>query len=58
VGVVIVAAERAAGGSAPPKDGQEEEAYAPKAGLWVAGLAATLALVFAGLWLTGRNRRA
>jgi hypothetical protein len=49
----------------PPKEGKdgledEEEdaavAFAPKGGVWIAGLAATLGLVFAGLWLARRSR--
>ena len=41
------------------KDSPDEEdatvASAPKGGVWIAGLAATLALVFAGVWLAGRR---
>lgn len=48
--------------SASPGDGKPEEAegvtaYTPKAGVWVAALAATAGLVFGGLWLAGRRRR-
>jgi hypothetical protein len=60
-GLVFTAAKPPAPGSAPPKDGGKEEdetAYTPKAGLWIAGVAATAALVFAGIWLAGRGRRA
>ncbi len=40
-------------------DDDEEVAVAaaPKGGVWVAGLAATLGLVFAGMWLAGRRNR-
>lgn len=64
-GVVIKSATPAAAGSAPPKDSpkpeEEEEAaaagYAPRGGVWVAGLAAAAAVVTAGLWVARRGRR-
>jgi hypothetical protein len=60
-GFVLKFPDRGAPGTAPKdgKEGPEEEeaAYAPRGGAWVAGLAATLGLVFAGLWLVGRGRR-
>jgi hypothetical protein len=45
------------------KDGPEDDedspvASAPKGGMWIAGVAATLGLVLSGFWLAGRNRRA
>jgi hypothetical protein len=49
-----------------PKDGPEDEddspsdapaAAAPRGGVWVAGLAAALALTLGGFWLAGRSRR-
>ena len=58
-GLIFTAAKPPAPGSAPPKDGgkeEEETAYAPKHGVWVAGLAATLGLVLAGLRLARRGR--
>jgi hypothetical protein len=51
---------------AAKKDGKEElpeeesgspAAYTPRGGLWVAGLAAALAVTLGGLWLAGRGRR-
>lgn len=64
--VVTPVKEAPKSGSVPPKDGSEESdepstevaAWAPKNGVWVAGIAATFALVFAGVWFAGRNRRA
>jgi hypothetical protein len=57
-GLVFVSA-KAGPTSAPPKGGgkeeEEETAYAPKNGVWVAGLAAALSMVFAGLWLARRR---
>jgi hypothetical protein len=52
-------------GEPEKKDGgkQEEEeldpatAFAPRGGVWVAGLSASLAVVLAGLWVVRRNRR-
>jgi hypothetical protein len=38
-----------------PDDDDAAVATAPKGGVWIAGLAATLALVFAGVWLAGRR---
>jgi hypothetical protein len=40
-----------------PDDEDAAVASAPKGSVWIAGLAATLALVFAGFWLAGRQRR-
>jgi hypothetical protein len=52
----------------PKKDAEKKESpndddsspsvasFAPKGGVWIAGLAATLGLVFAGLWLARRSR--
>jgi len=37
--------------------GTDATAFAPRGGVWVAGLALTAALVMGGLWLSGRNRR-
>jgi hypothetical protein len=49
---------------APKKEPQEEEeetagvtAYTPQGGVWIAGLAAALALTLGGFWLVGRGRR-
>jgi hypothetical protein len=39
----------------PPDEEDTVVASAPRGGVWIAGLAATLALVFAGLWLAGRR---
>ena len=47
------------------KDGEKKEeeeldpatALAPRGGMWVAGLSASLAVVLAGLWLASRSRR-
>jgi hypothetical protein len=61
-GFVLKSPDRGEPRATPPKDGNdspeddEEVAYAPKGGVWVAGLAATLGLVFAGLWLSRRGR--
>jgi hypothetical protein len=51
-------------GEAEKKDGgkQEEEldpatAFAPRGGVWVAGLSASLAVILGGLWVVRRNRR-
>jgi hypothetical protein len=61
-GFVLKSPDRGEPRATPPKDGmdspedEEATAYAPKGGAWVAGLAATLGLVFAGLWLSRRNR--
>ena len=49
----------------PPNDSPEDSdgttdaavtAYTPRGGLWIAGLAASLALVLTGLWMVRRNR--
>lgn len=44
---------------APVKDGEDDSdgiVYTPKGGTWVAGLAATFALVMGGLWIARRRR--
>jgi hypothetical protein len=61
-GLVFASDKKEEPKSSPPrKDGEEEEegettAYAPKGGVWIAGLAATAALISAGLWLARRSR--
>jgi hypothetical protein len=58
----IVLAMKKDATSAPVKDLPDEDptsevaAFAPRGGVWVAGLTASLALVLTGLWLTRRNR--
>lgn len=63
-GLVVTPAKEAPKSAPGKRDGSEESdepgdevAAAPRGGLWVAGIAATLALVFAGVWFAGRNRR-
>lgn len=60
--VAAVGAGKANPKKGPPKPEEEEEggggaAYAPRGGVWVAAVAATVGLVFGGLWLAGRNRK-
>jgi hypothetical protein len=44
--------------NAPEEESEEvSTAFAPRGGVWIAGLAGSLAVVFAGLWFRGRTRR-
>lgn len=63
-GIVLKTATVEAKKDEPKKDGEKKDspedeplAAAPRGGTWVAGLAATLAVTFGGLWLVGRSRR-
>ncbi len=66
-GIVFAVEKKGPGAPPPPKGkGQAPESeeptesvtlYTPKGGVWVAGLAATMAFVFVGLWFFGRSRR-
>jgi hypothetical protein len=42
----------------PDDDAPGVSAYTPRGGMWVAGTAASLALMLGGLWVAGRGRRA
>lgn len=46
----------AVGGSEEPESAGAA-ASTPRGGVWIAGIAAAMALTFGGLWLTGRGRR-
>ena len=69
---IVLITKKDEGAPEPKKDGDKKKdsddededpvtpgvtAYTPRGGMWMAGLAAALALTLGGTWLIGRTRR-
>lgn len=55
-GIVLTAKKEGKEGPEEASDGSDAVVASPRGGTWIAGLAASLGLLLAGLWLATRNR--